>query len=583
MMKNKLLNLIYILFIPTIMYSQNVGIGTEKPAKSALLELNSTDKGFLLPRLTENQKALIKSPAEGLMIYQVDSNIGVYLFQSGNWRNLGASNTNTINEGNTALAVTAYTPNYLLTSDGNGAAVSSGVYVNPTNGFVGFGNTSPSSRIDVDGTVAIKSGYFGGGTLKFKYSPDDIKSRSWVLANDFYYTGDFALFQSTTQTGNSYDPKFYISKTGKVGIGSVDPQALLEVGGTVGIKSGLFGGGALKFNYAGSDANSRSWILSNDYQYSGDFALFQSTTQSGGSYDAKFYISKTGNVGIGIVDPASKLDINGMASIKSGYYGGGALKFKSTLDNADSRSWLLANDYYYTGDFALFQSSTQTGSTYIPKLYISKVGKVGIGKVDPQANLDVEGSIKQSSILSSLIKADSQGNLVNATPGTDFVTSSSSTVGSIAKFTAKGTIANSSISELSKTNASEVKLDSKSAGYLAIGDFSSVSPMAIPTGYRLVVQDGIITEKLKVALRSSQTDWADYVFAPEYKLLTLSEVEEFINENKHLPNVPSAKQMSESGIDIAKTSKMFMEKIEELTLYLIELKKEIEILKKENN
>ena len=61
-------------------------IGTEKPAKSALLELNSTDKGFLLPRLTENQKALIKSPAEGLMIYQTDKSSGVYLFQSGNWK-----------------------------------------------------------------------------------------------------------------------------------------------------------------------------------------------------------------------------------------------------------------------------------------------------------------------------------------------------------------------------------------------------------------------------------------------------------------------------------------------------------------
>ena len=82
-MKNKLLNLIYILFIPTIMYSQNVGIGTDKPVKSALLDLSATDKGFLLPRLTEKQKVLIKSPAEGLMIYQTDSVPGVYVFQSG--------------------------------------------------------------------------------------------------------------------------------------------------------------------------------------------------------------------------------------------------------------------------------------------------------------------------------------------------------------------------------------------------------------------------------------------------------------------------------------------------------------------
>jgi hypothetical protein len=126
-------------------------------------------------------------------------------------------------------------------------------------------------------------------------------------------------------------------------------------------------------------------------------------------------------------------------------------------------------------------------------------------------------------------------------------------------------------------------------GYLAIGDFDTAPggagagglglPASFSGGaYRLYVQDGIMTEKLKVALRNS-ADWADYVFAPEYKLAPLEEVETFIKANKHLPNVPSAEEMATNGIDVTKTSAKLMEKIEELTLYIIELNKEINKLK----
>ena len=64
--------------------------------------------------------------------------------------------------------------------------------------------------------------------------------------------------------------------------------------------------------------------------------------------------------------------------------------------------------------------------------------------------------------------------------------------------------------------------------------------------------------------------------------MPLNEVESYTQKNKHLPNVPSADEMSASGLDVGQTSKMFMEKIEELTLYLIQLNKEIDALKAEN-
>lgn len=108
-----------------------------------------------------------------------------------------------------------------------------------------------------------------------------------------------------------------------------------------------------------------------------------------------------------------------------------------------------------------------------------------------------------------------------------------------------------------------------------------VGNVATPVGYKLFVEQGILTEKVKVAVASSPA-WADYVFANDYKLKPLSEVESFINENKHLPNVPSASELVKEGLDLGKMQATQMEKIEELTLYLIEMKKEINALQNEN-
>ncbi|HEY0978905.1 MAG TPA: hypothetical protein VGE21_15650 [Flavobacteriales bacterium] len=97
-------------------------------------------------------------------------------------------------------------------------------------------------------------------------------------------------------------------------------------------------------------------------------------------------------------------------------------------------------------------------------------------------------------------------------------------------------------------------------------------------GYRLYVDDGILTEKVKVAIQTT-VNWADHVFAPDYALMPLNEVQEFISCNGHLPGVPSAEEMVKEGLDVAKTDAMLMAKIEELTLYMLQLKAELEQLK----
>jgi hypothetical protein len=114
-------------------------------------------------------------------------------------------------------------------------------------------------------------------------------------------------------------------------------------------------------------------------------------------------------------------------------------------------------------------------------------------------------------------------------------------------------------------------------GKVSIG---TVTTPGSSTDYRLYVQSGILTEKVKVALKTT-SDWADYVFDKHYKLMPLNQLEQFLNQNKHLPNFPSAEEVVKNGIDVAKMDAKLLEKIEELTLYLIQLNKKVEALSKE--
>jgi hypothetical protein len=94
--------------------------------------------------------------------------------------------------------------------------------------------------------------------------------------------------------------------------------------------------------------------------------------------------------------------------------------------------------------------------------------------------------------------------------------------------------------------------------------------------YALYVKRGIRTEKIKVDV--AQGVWADYVFEHSYKLRPLFEVEQYIQENKHLPDVPSAQQVEKEGLNLEEMDAILLKKIEELTLYMIEQDKKIRIM-----
>ncbi len=243
----------------------------------------------------------------------------------------------------------------------------------------------------------------------------------------------------------------------------------------------------------------------------------------------------------------------------------------------------------YNGTLKFNSPIHQFFTNGIERIRINLLGNMGIGTPSPNEKLHVIGNITSSGIVTanSYLRTDfyralnnnllfSYGNVPN-----EVRLGSGDPLDYTAIFSGAQERLRISASGESKFKGN-VKVQTVT-GHLAVGDFDGVG-LSTPAGYRLIVQDGILTEKIKVALKSSLLDWADYVFEPDYKskMMSLEEVEKFTLENKHLPNVPSADDMVKKGLDVVQTSKMFMEKIEELTLYMIELNKEIKALKAQN-
>ncbi|WP_212003286.1 hypothetical protein [Chitinophaga sp. HK235] len=93
-------------------------------------------------------------------------------------------------------------------------------------------------------------------------------------------------------------------------------------------------------------------------------------------------------------------------------------------------------------------------------------------------------------------------------------------------------------------------------------------------GFKMVVDGSLGARRIKVA----QGNWADFVFHDDYKLPSLQDVETFIKNNKHLPDIPSEKEVTEKGLDVGEMNKLLLQKIEEMTLHMIKMEKRIQEL-----
>lgn len=117
---------------------------------------------------------------------------------------------------------------------------------------------------------------------------------------------------------------------------------------------------------------------------------------------------------------------------------------------------------------------------------------------------------------------------------------------------------------------------------IAVAALCVVGQAQAPTTFGIGTGTENTNGSLKVKdLRVTLTDWSDFVFDDGYNLRPLGEVERYIEANRHLPDIPSAQEVEEEGVDVGEMNKLLLQKVEELTLYIIDLQKQIDELKSE--
>lgn len=188
--------------------------------------------------------------------------------------------------------------------------------------------------------------------------------------------------------------------------------------------------------------------------------------------------------------------------------------------------------------------------TYAQNIHESG-GNVGIGTTTPDAKLEIAGQVnskynstdeywlRHTDLSDNMIAGlKRQGNslLIRAYDGINF----------------------------SVNNTENPVLNISQGGNVGIGVTSAAE--------KLSVNGKIRAHEIKVEL----ANWPDYVFAKEYQLPTLQETEKHIKEKGHLPGIPSAEEVKAHGVDLGEMNAKLLQKIEELTLHLIEIKKENE-------
>lgn len=344
------------------------------------------------------------------------------------------------------------------------------------------------------------------------------------------------------------------------------------------------------WNYNGNAISSGTWLgTTND----NDFIIKTGTT----STERLRIVGSTGVVGIGMTPIASyKVSIGGFLRVGAGSSSGG-IDIKpsgtSTIDILSGTDVVTAIDFkgftHGPQDFwgrIKYTDGTgftiQTGGTATDRVIVTETGTVGIG-ITPAANmqLHVEGLGTKFSSGTSYIgfsHGSAQIDLAGTNPTIDFKGTSHLAI----DYWGRIMYTDGTGFDFLTANSGIPKIRLKEDGKLILGDPSVVQTVTPPTldEYKLFVDGGIIAEKVKVALCCG-VDWADYVFAPDYQLLSIDSVDTYIQQNQHLPGVPSSEEVQENGIEVAQMDALLLQKIEELTLYIIELKKEIEILKDE--
>ena len=339
-------------------------------------------------------------------------------------------------------------------------------------GYLGIGTTDPKQKVHLDeGNLLITSVNSGtgnnpAGALLFTNVIDEFVTAQWGIE---YLNSTHPVYGGTGLNFRKYLGKFaqgvspsalFISDNYRVGIGTKEPQAKLDVAGSAVIADNLG---------VGTNAPVQKLHVEN-----GNILIGSNIHTA--DFEKKALVF--GVTGVQPSPPASKWGIervgagseHGLNFWKYGYYA-------PAKDGDDTR-----------------------GMEYRTVMFFDDSDNVGIGTDKPQAKLDVNGTFKAQS-------ANITGKL---------------------------------------------------------------------TANKIRVENMLSAKEIKVELANP---WPDYVFGKDYNLMPLQELEQFVNKNQHLPNVPTATSVEANGVNVGEMNAILLQKMEEMTLYIIALQKQIDELK----
>ena len=370
----------------------SVGIGTVSPSASALLEMQSTNKGILIPRMTAAQRNAIATPSTGLLIYQTNSTPGFYFYNGLAWAQIsnGKANSNL----NNLSATTAINVSLLPATNGAidlGSATKAwkDLYVN---GNVGIGTTIPTAKLEVAGQVKITGGTPGVGKVLVSDANGLASWTSITSTGAWSVNGNTGINEATQFLGTT-DSNAVIVRTNNREALRVLPNLPIAAGAPADPVD------VLRIQRDGTNGN--KWPVDASFQlgsYSPDiYARTQMDIALNDEGSPNFAYAKVmslrsnGFVGIGNTSPTTTLDVNGVGKfgnflkigtdVSEGY-------FQNANDGAYRALATGGNQGYF------FQNTNGVNTSMYIGLNGTYAGRVGIGTAAPAASLDVAGNIK---------------------------------------------------------------------------------------------------------------------------------------------------------------------------------------------